>query len=37
MLANKFDLTLHAVGQKFANKYGLFDTHGNVNEWCWDA
>ena len=37
MLANKFDLTLHAVGQKLANKYGLFDTHGNVNEWCWDA
>jgi formylglycine-generating enzyme required for sulfatase activity len=25
-----------AVGLKTANTFGLFDTHGNVNEWCWD-
>ncbi|MDR2733838.1 MAG: formylglycine-generating enzyme family protein [Spirochaetota bacterium] len=33
--ANSKNMT-HETGLKPANAWGLYDTHGNVYEWCWD-
>ena len=35
--AENADQKTHAVGQKAANRWGIFDLYGNVSEWCEDV
>lgn len=34
--AENSDDTMHPVGQKKPNGFGLYDMSGNIYEWCWD-
>lgn len=35
--ADNSDEKTHGIGQKKANRWGLFDLYGNVSEWCEDV
>ena len=35
-IAPNSDQRTHSVGLKPANNHGIYDTQGNVWEWCWD-